>query len=173
MPSYSWKLAALEQHGFPGTAATFPLRLGALPEEALRYAAFAAEEVGSAEQAEALARELFAQGRLPPGSAARRAAMEGVVRRCQAALGGYAGSLECDARELEQLQRGEAEQAVSSGNAGGGGRSSSNPGGGEEVAAALRRRRDVLQVLVAERRILHRAVFLLSQELREEARRGR
>lgn len=139
----------------------FPLRMGATPGALLSLAAFAAAPAESAEEAERLARQLLHDGGGGDPFAARPdlrpAALRQVVAWCQEALEGYPSDLTSDQRELRTLQ--EQSSAPSSGS-GGGGRS-----------PASRRRESVLEVLVFERQVLHRSVFLLQQELRE-ARRG-
>ena len=138
-----WRTAALARHGL-GARQAFPLRMNAVPWGLPHWCAFAAAPVGSAAEAAALADAVFGADSLPP--ALQRPALEEVVARCQAALVRYPSTLDQQRAELEALQAVAAE---------------------EEGTAGRRRRRDVLRVLVQERQILHRTVFLLQQELRD------
>eukprot|EP00887_Chlorella_sp_A99_P006062 scaffold22.g6062.t1 len=168
----AWKAAALERRGLPASR-VFPLRLGAVPEELLRWAAFAAAPAGGAAEAEAAAGELLGGGR-PLPARARHAAQQLLASRCRTALAGYPSSLEEDVRELARLkeERGKGEASGGGAESGSGGSARRGDAAAEAGAAVeRRRRRQVLQVLVAEKRVLHRTVFLLHQELRA-ARHG-
>ena len=161
--AHEWKAAALRKRGL-APSQLFPLRMTAAPFDLVHFAGFAEAEVGSQEEADALAQRLFGEGDFPP--ALQQEAVEAVVRACQAALKGYGASLEADRAELERLQQEEeaaqaAGQAAGSGAAGGG----SEPEGAQQQQR--RRRRQVLQVLVYERQVLNRTVFILQQELKD------
>jgi hypothetical protein len=142
-----WKAAALAEHGY-GTSHLFPLRMAAAPFEVMHYAALAAAAVGSQAEAQALARQLFVDGSIPPPLQA--AALQSLVSTCKAAMAAYPRSFDSDRAELDQLQ-----DAAAAGTAAG---------------AGNKRRRQVLQVLVYERQVLSRTVFVLQQELRDVQR---
>ena len=207
-PALAWKVAALRRHGFEaggggvagmgglsgsGVAAdaaaahavhqqTFPLRMQAAPHTLMCFAAFAASQPGDEAEAADLARRLLVEGGadpLPPPL--QQAALETVVAACQAALRGFASSLEADRAELEELLKQQQQHKARAGSgrpaaaAGEEGSSrdvdSSNAEAAEAAAAVTReRRRQVLQVLVFERQVLNRTVFVLQQELRDVRR---
>jgi hypothetical protein len=160
--AYEWKAAALRKRDL-APSQLFPLKMTAAPFDLVHFAAFAEADVGSQEEADALVQRLFGEGDFPP--ALQQAAVEAVVQACQAALKGYAASLEADRAELELLQQQE-EAAQAAAQAAGSGAAT---GGSEQEAEQQRqrqRRRQVLQVLVYERQVLNRTVFILQQELK-------
>jgi hypothetical protein len=140
-----WKTAALERRGLAASQ-LFPLRMQAAPVEVVRFAAFAAAEVDSSDAAERLAAQLFGEGAIP-SLALQAAALQAVVKACKAALAAYPRAFDVDRAELERLR----DEAAA---------------GGEEDEGR-RRRRHVLQVLVYERQVLNRTVFVMQQELKD------
>lgn len=152
LPGGGAAMAAAEAHGYAGGRAVFPLRMEAVPEEMIQFAALAAAEASGAGQAERLAADVMSGGPLP--AATRAAGLELIVRRCQVALTGYASSMEADTAELAELEAGNGGSGIGCDN------------------KSRQRRRVVLRLLLAERRVLHRTIFLLQQQLRA-VRRGR
>jgi hypothetical protein len=134
------KAAALRRRD-RGETAIFPLRMGAFPDGFFEFAAFAAADAASEEDAESLARALFDDG---GGGVAGLQGIEAAVKACRNALARYPRSLEADKAELEALQADRKKE-------------------GQDV---LSRKEIVLGVLVRERQVLSRAIFLLQQELR-------
>ncbi len=131
-PAYGWKAAALARHGF-ASSQLFPLRMQAAPWELLHYAGLCVAEVGNAAEADSLAERLFKQDDFP--RELQPAALEAVIRACQAAQQAYASSLDADRAELEALEQ---QQQVA---------------GSSSSGAAPSRRQQVLQVLVYERQV--------------------
>ena len=127
--------------------------MGGAPLELVCFAALAAAQPGSKEEAEAVARAALDTGELPPQL--RAAALETVVGACKAAQGSYRSSFDDDRAELQRLQD----------------RAAARPDSGGEAERGARRRQ-VLQVLVHERQVLARTVFVMQQELRDLRRRG-
>ncbi|PRW56824.1 ribulose-1,5 bisphosphate carboxylase oxygenase large subunit N- chloroplastic [Chlorella sorokiniana] len=154
-PVRDWKAAALARHGF-APSQLFPLRMQAAPWELMHYAGMCVAEVGSAADADSLAERLFRQDDFP--RELQPVALEAVIRACQAAQQAYPSSLDADRAELEALQQ--QQQA-------GGGSGSGSSG------AAPSRRQQVLQVLIYERQVLARTIFILQQELRDVKRLAR
>ncbi|KAI7843368.1 hypothetical protein COHA_003064 [Chlorella ohadii] len=151
-PAYGWKAAALARHGF-ASSQLFPLRMQAAPWELLHYAGLCVAEVGNAAEADSLAERLFKQDDFP--RELQPAALEAVIRACQAAQQAYASSLDADRAELEALEQ---QQQVA---------------GSSSSGAAPSRRQQVLQVLVYERQVLARTILILQQELRDVKRLAR
>lgn len=138
-PARAWKAAALARHGF-ATSQLFPLRMAAAPWELLHFAGLSVAEVGSAAEADALAVQLFERDDFP--RELQPAALEAVIRACQAAQQAYPSSLDADRAELEALQQQQAAAAA-------GGASSGS-------SQAPVRRQQVLQVLIFERQVRER-----------------
>ena len=148
------KKAALERRGLDDCR-IFPLRMGALPNGMLQFAAFVAAPVQTAPEADALCEELFGgnseesmRGEL------RERGVKAVVDLCKQSLQRYSIGMEAAKIELEELQKS----------------SSSSSSSSSGVVHRLRRRMDVLKVLVYEQKVLSRLSFLLQQQLRKKPR---
>lgn len=167
-PARQWKAEVLEGQGL-GSPQVFPLRMGALPQGLLQYAALAAARVGSLEEARQLAAQLFGGSGGSGGGAALTGgsaelhctALKEVLQQCQARLKAYVAPLDANKRELEGLQQQQGRAAAA-------GRSGSE---GQQPQQHRSRREQVLQVIVFEQQVLSRTVFLLQQQLRQ-LRRG-
>lgn len=161
-PVHAWKAEALGRRGF-APSQLFPLRMVAAPWELMHYAALSVSEPASEAEAEVLARRLFDEDDMPP--ALQQAALERVVRACQAAQKAYPSSMDADRAELDALQEaaGAAQPAAAGGDSSGGNGSGQEGREGERE----RRRRQVLQCTVYERQVLARTVFVLQQELKD------
>ena len=149
----------------PGAQSALPAQDDGGAFDLVHFAGFAEAEVGSQEEADALAERLFGEGDFPP--ALQQTAVEAVVRACQAALKGHPASLEADRAELERLQQQEAASQAAAAQAAGSGAAGGGSEQEEEQQRRRQRRRQVLQVLVYERQVLHRTVFILQQELKD------
>ena len=135
-PARAWKAAALARHGFAASQ-LFPLRMAAAPWELMHFAGMCVAEVGSAAEADGLAARLFEQDDFP--RELQPAALEAVIRACQAAQQAYPSPLDADRAELEALQQQQATAAAG--------------GGGGGISGAPGRRQQVLQVLIYERQV--------------------
>lgn len=189
-----WKERALAVRGLPPGGGALPLRMGAVPRQALALAAFAAAVAGSPQEVEDLADSLLgpaSAGRAAgaAGGAAAGADLDGpllllgterLASWCKAALAAWSRPLEQDQSELQSLEQSlravGAEPSTSAG-ASQAPRSSSR-GGGEPPVGGLgaeldQRRLEVLRVVVRDRQVLARSAFLLQQSLRELRRAGR
>lgn len=139
-----------------GPSQVFPVRMAAAPFGLVHYAALAAADVGSPEDAARLAQQLFGAGDIPP--ALQQPALEAVVAACQAAMKAYPSSLEADRTELANLEAEHRAEAAAA---------SRQHNGNEAAWQRRERRRQVLQVLVYERQVLARTAFVLQQELKD------
>ncbi|KAL4443502.1 hypothetical protein ABPG75_011239 [Micractinium tetrahymenae] len=156
-PAAPAKAAALAAFGM-GPSQLFPLRMAAAPFELVHYAALAAAEVGSEQEAGQLAQRLFGAGDIPP--TLQQPALEAVVAACQAAMKAYPSSLEADRAELAKLEAADAAEAAAA--------AGQRQSGGSDAGQQRRQRRhQVLQVLVYERQVLARTAFVLQQELKD------
>ncbi|GAB4816512.1 hypothetical protein N2152v2_003558 [Parachlorella kessleri] len=168
-PALAWKQEALRSHGL-APLQVFPLRMGALPQGLLEFAALASATPTSLAEAQQLATQLFGSSKtgfagggttsLGGSHELHAAALLEVVRRCQAALKGYPSSLESNKAELTRLQQQWPISKAYSPQSGAGGLS---PGGMLQ--------QQVLQLVVHEQQVLSRTTFLLQQQLSQLRRR--
>jgi histone-lysine N-methyltransferase SETD3 len=189
-----WKERALAVRGLPPGGGALPLRMGAVPRQALALAAFAAASAGSPQEVEKLADSLLgpaSDGRAAgaAGGAAAGADLDGALLLlgterlaswCKDALAAWPRPLEQDQSELQRLEQSLRAAGAEPGSSAGASRApgSSSRGDGAPPAGGLgaerdRRRLEVLRVVVRDRQVLARAAFLLQQSLRELRRAGR
>ena len=152
---YQSKLALLQQYGLSGKE-EFPLRVTALPDGLLQYAAFVAAAPGRSDEIPVLGEYLFKHRQFPllDKVDCKLIGVNYVLSICRAALMSYKRTLEADREQLEALQARlkEFDDIVST------------EGGSQvtqiqrEVAAAVLR--------VRERQVLNRTIFILQQTKR-------
>jgi hypothetical protein len=133
------------------TSRIYPLRMGALPEGIDQWAAWStADSERELERMKGMGSSRDSISSRDNGEMRRRG-LERIVLLCKASLKQRQqhgiGGLEDNKQELAELLR-------------------QNGGGGEEEEEEESRRSQVLKVLIAEQKILHRTVFLLQQELK-------
>ena len=152
---YQGKTTALHRFGLTGHQ-EFPLRVTALPDGLLQYAAFVAATPGRSDEISILAEYLFEHKQCPLLDMvdSKLIVINFVLTACRAALMGYKRTLEADREHLDALQKQLKEF----------GEVVSTEAGVQitqiqrEVAAAVLR--------VRERQILNRTIFILQQTKR-------
>lgn len=141
-PDAEWKIAALHRRGLLPKR-TFSLRLQAIPQGILNFAAYCAMPVRSAEHTESLCAALLLDETRPLTVEEEKVGVQTLLQRCKDLVSGYPVDIESAKAELRQLR-----QSV----------------GGH--ADRMNRRVAVLQVLIEELRTLHRTVFVLRSQSR-------
>lgn len=149
------KLAVLQRYGLSGSE-EFPLRLSALPDGLLQYAAFVAATPGRSDEVPVLGEYLFKQKQFPVLDKVdcKLIGLNFVLSLCRAGLTSYKRSLEEDRQNLEALQKRltEFDDIV----------------GTETGVQVTQIQREVAATVlrVRERQVLNRTVFILQQAKR-------
>ena len=146
------KLAALQQYGLTDRQ-HFPLRVNALPDGLLEYAAFIAATPGRSDEIPVLAEYLFGKHQFPllDKVDCRILGINFVLTVCRSAMLGYKKSMEVDKEYIETQQTRLQDSSFSA---------EDNPG---SQVAQIERSIAAAVLRVRERQILHRTVFILQQ----------
>ena len=149
------KLAALQQYGLSGRQ-QFPLRVNALPDGLLEYAAFIAATPGRSDEIPVLAEYLIGKRQFPllDKVDCRALGVNYVLTMCRTAMLGYKKSMEAD-KEFIETQRTLLQDSTFD---------TENSSGSQ--VAQIERSIAAAVLRVRERQILHRTVFILKQSKR-------
>jgi hypothetical protein len=152
---FQGKLAALQQYGLSARQ-QFPLKVNALPDGLLEYAAFIAATPGRSDEIPVLAEYLFGKHQFPllDKVDCRILGINYVLTVCRTAMLGYKKTMEVD-KEYIETQRTRLQDSTFD----------TEDSSGSQVAQ-IQRSIAAAVLRVRERQILHRTTFILKQSKR-------